>query len=84
MVVWHLRPDLTLVHNSGYKTPVFSGKAEQRARVEAKVTEKGFLPKELVKFEVDWFYDSLGIEVSRLFVVGVIRKLMISLGKLFC
>jgi hypothetical protein len=43
---------------------VFSGKAEQRARVQEKVAATGFLPKGLVKFEVDWFYDSLGIEVS--------------------
>jgi glutamate dehydrogenase len=54
---------LNVVKNvPGYKTPVFSGKAEQRARVQEKVTAKGFLPNELVKFEVDWFYDSLGIE----------------------
>ncbi|CAG8686657.1 13588_t:CDS:2, partial [Acaulospora colombiana] len=36
--------------------------AAQREKVQQSVTEKGFLPKELVKYEVEWFYDSLGIE----------------------
>jgi hypothetical protein len=52
-----------LSHDSGYNTFVFSGKAEQRARVQERVAATGFLPRGLVKFEVDWFYDSLGIEV---------------------
>ncbi|KDQ16076.1 hypothetical protein BOTBODRAFT_54204 [Botryobasidium botryosum FD-172 SS1] len=46
----------------GYKTPVFSGKDEQRVRVEAIVAAKGFVPQELVPMEVDWFYDNLGID----------------------
>lgn len=57
------------LHYSGYKTPVFSGKSEQRQKVEENVASKGFLPKELVKFEVGWFYDGLGIEVSISFII---------------
>jgi len=44
-------------------TPVFSGKSAQKKKVAENVAAKGFLPRELVNFEVDWFYDSLGIEV---------------------
>lgn len=46
----------------GYKTPVFPAKEEQRLKVYENVTQKGFLPKEFVRPEVDWFYDGLGIE----------------------
>ncbi|KAG8789909.1 NAD-dependent glutamate dehydrogenase [Serendipita sp. 401] len=46
----------------GYKTPVFPAKEEQRVQVHQSVQTKGFLPQELVKIEVDWFYDNLGIE----------------------
>lgn len=52
------------IYFSGYKTPVFSEKSAQKAKVALNVASKGFLPKELVDFEVDWFYESLGIEVS--------------------
>ncbi|KAG8832193.1 NAD-dependent glutamate dehydrogenase [Serendipita sp. 399] len=56
-------PSLHVIKNvPGYKTPVFPAKEEQRVKVHESVAAKGFLPKELVKFEVDWFYDSLGIE----------------------
>ncbi|QRV92303.1 glutamate dehydrogenase (NAD+) [Ceratobasidium sp. AG-Ba] len=46
----------------GYTTPVFTRKDEQRKEVEASVAGKGFMPPELVKLEVGWFYDSLGID----------------------
>ncbi|KAG2102545.1 uncharacterized protein F5147DRAFT_776291 [Suillus discolor] len=50
----------------GYTTPIFNGKDEQRAKVKvdvtAKVLQSGFIPRELVKNEVDWFYSQLGID----------------------
>ena len=46
----------------GYTTPVFSGKQAQRAKVHETVAAKGFIPRELVKNEVAWFYDNLGID----------------------
>jgi len=46
----------------GYTTPVFAGKQAQRAKVQETVTSKGFIPRELVKNEVAWFYDHLGID----------------------
>ncbi|KAF9813238.1 hypothetical protein IEO21_05724 [Rhodonia placenta] len=46
----------------GYTTPVFKGKEEQRAKVQANVTAKGFIPRELVANEVNWFYAHLGID----------------------
>ncbi|KAF9778587.1 NADH-dependent glutamate dehydrogenase [Thelephora terrestris] len=46
----------------GYITPVFKGKEEQRAKVQAEVASKGFIPRELVANEVTWFYSQLGID----------------------
>ncbi|KAG2354643.1 NADH-dependent glutamate dehydrogenase [Suillus spraguei] len=46
----------------GYTTPVFKGKEEQRAKVQADVAAKGFIPRELVANEVNWFYSQLGID----------------------
>ena len=46
----------------GYTTPVFAGKQAQRAKVQETVLAKGFIPRELVKNEVVWFYDNLGID----------------------
>ncbi|KAG1822705.1 NAD-specific glutamate dehydrogenase [Suillus subaureus] len=46
----------------GYTTPVFKGKEEQRAKVQADVAGKGFIPRELVANEVNWFYSQLGID----------------------
>ncbi|KAH9831374.1 NAD-dependent glutamate dehydrogenase [Rhodofomes roseus] len=46
----------------GYTTPVFKGKEEQKAKVLANVTAKGFIPRELVANEVNWFYAHLGID----------------------
>ncbi|PPR04087.1 hypothetical protein CVT24_010660 [Panaeolus cyanescens] len=46
----------------GYTTPVFKGKEQQRALVENDVAAKGFIPRELVANEVNWFYTNLGID----------------------
>ena len=46
----------------GYSTPVFKGKDAQRAQVEKIVGQGGFVPPPLVKSEVAWFYDHLGID----------------------
>ncbi|TFL01414.1 NAD-specific glutamate dehydrogenase [Pterulicium gracile] len=46
----------------GYSTPVFKGKDEQRLLVEQMVAAKGFIPRELVANEVNWFYAHLGID----------------------
>jgi glutamate dehydrogenase len=46
----------------GYNTPVFNGKEEQRALVEQAVAAKGFIPREFVGNEVNWFYSNLGID----------------------
>ncbi|KAF8129133.1 NAD-specific glutamate dehydrogenase [Mycena galopus ATCC 62051] len=46
----------------GYTTPVFKGKDEQQAIVQAEVSTKGFVPAPLVAGEVAWFYNHLGID----------------------
>lgn len=46
----------------GYTTPTFKGKSAQKAKVTEVVSAKGFIPRELVKHEVTWFYDNLGID----------------------
>lgn len=46
----------------GYTTPVFKGKEEQRTKVQVEVASKGFIPRELVPNEVNWFYSQLGID----------------------
>ncbi|KAH9010718.1 NADH-dependent glutamate dehydrogenase [Lactarius pseudohatsudake] len=46
----------------GYTTPVFKGKGEQRTKVQENVAAKGFIPRELVVNEVQWFYANLGID----------------------
>ncbi|ETW82147.1 hypothetical protein HETIRDRAFT_384544 [Heterobasidion irregulare TC 32-1] len=46
----------------GYTTPVFKGKLEQQAKVQANVAAKGFIPRELVANEINWFYAQLGID----------------------
>ena len=40
----------------GYKGHVFPNKQEQMAEVVTFVEAQGFIPKELVKNEVSWFY----------------------------
>jgi glutamate dehydrogenase len=47
---------------SGYISSPFPAKATQQAQVAQILTETGFMPAELVSGEVDWFYNSLGID----------------------
>ncbi|KAF8315590.1 NAD-dependent glutamate dehydrogenase [Clavulina sp. PMI_390] len=49
---------------SGYMTPTFTGKDQQRQQVIAHVASKGFMPKDLVTIEVGWFYNNLAIDDS--------------------
>ncbi|KAJ3365780.1 NAD-dependent glutamate dehydrogenase [Allomyces javanicus] len=49
-------------NHPGYTENVFDGKQEQMLKVAAYIAEKGFLPKELVQNEVQWFYTNLGID----------------------
>ncbi|KAI8646021.1 Glutamate/Leucine/Phenylalanine/Valine dehydrogenase-domain-containing protein [Parasitella parasitica] len=46
----------------GYNANVFAGKEEQMVQVQEYLENSGFLPKELVKIEVSWFYGNLGID----------------------
>lgn len=46
----------TLATDTGYNANVFPGKQEQMIQVVQHLENCGFLPKELVKNEVDWFY----------------------------
>ncbi|CAK9782342.1 NAD-dependent glutamate dehydrogenase [Cutaneotrichosporon oleaginosum] len=46
----------------GYISSPFPAKATQQAQVAQTLTESGFMPAELVNGEVDWFYNSLGID----------------------
>ncbi|RIB12517.1 Glutamate/Leucine/Phenylalanine/Valine dehydrogenase-domain-containing protein [Gigaspora rosea] len=53
----------SIVRNScGYAPTVFDGKADQMLKVCEYLEEKGFIPKELVRNEVNWFYGNLGID----------------------
>ncbi|KAL7409380.1 NAD-dependent glutamate dehydrogenase [Mrakia frigida] len=47
---------------SGYKEAVFGGKGAQELEVEKLVSAQGFIPLDLVKGEVTWFYQHLGID----------------------
>ncbi|KAI8992513.1 Glutamate/Leucine/Phenylalanine/Valine dehydrogenase-domain-containing protein [Pilobolus umbonatus] len=46
----------------GYNANVFAGKEEQKVQVGDFLEQSGFLPKELVANEVEWFYNNLGID----------------------
>ncbi|KAI8803000.1 Glutamate/Leucine/Phenylalanine/Valine dehydrogenase-domain-containing protein [Cladochytrium replicatum] len=46
----------------GYTDNVYAGKPEQLQNVCNYVLEKGFIPKEIVAVEVNWFYGNLGID----------------------
>lgn len=46
----------------GYKATSFPEKDQQMKKVEQIVLSQGFLPRELVKGEVEWYYQSLGID----------------------
>ena len=46
----------------GYVPSPFPLKSSQQAQVTQLLTQSGFMPQELVHGEVDWFYNSLGID----------------------
>ncbi|KAI9485710.1 MAG: Glutamate/Leucine/Phenylalanine/Valine dehydrogenase-domain-containing protein [Benjaminiella poitrasii] len=46
----------------GYNANIFAGKNEQMVQVAEYLEGSGFLPKEFVKNEVNWFYGNLGID----------------------
>ncbi|KAJ3177544.1 NAD-dependent glutamate dehydrogenase [Gaertneriomyces sp. JEL0708] len=46
----------------GYASNHFKGKDEQLTKVCSYIEQKGFIPKELVLNEVEWFYGNLGID----------------------
>ncbi len=48
----------------GYKDTIFEGKKEQLETVVQLVEETGFIPTALVRNEVTWFYENLGIDDS--------------------
>ncbi|ORZ31905.1 Glutamate/Leucine/Phenylalanine/Valine dehydrogenase-domain-containing protein [Catenaria anguillulae PL171] len=50
------------IGHSGYTENIFDGKQEQMLKVANHIAEKGFIPKELVQSEVQWFYTNLGID----------------------
>ncbi|KAJ1953191.1 NAD-dependent glutamate dehydrogenase, partial [Dispira parvispora] len=47
---------------SDYSANIYEGKQEQMLRVSAVLTNMGFIPPELIKSEVSWFYNNLGID----------------------
>jgi glutamate dehydrogenase len=52
-----MKDSIHLVNNeSGYATNVFADKESQMVQVCDHLEKLGFLPKELVKNEVSWFY----------------------------
>jgi len=56
-------PTNTIVKpSSGYNDNIFEGKEEQMLKVCEYLESKGFIPKDLVKHEVSWFYGNLGID----------------------
>jgi len=59
----HGRPRAS-IDRSGYKSSPFPAKAAQQDEVAKILAESGFLPRELVTGEVDWFYNHLGIGES--------------------
>lgn len=46
----------------GYKATAFPQKEQQRAEVERIVLAQGFIPQALIAGEVNWYYQSLGID----------------------
>ncbi|KAJ3222009.1 NAD-dependent glutamate dehydrogenase [Clydaea vesicula] len=64
-----------------YKGNIFAGKQDQLKAVCVYIEEKGFIPKEMVKNEVTWFYQNLGIDdmYFQLEEVGTIANHIMSL-----
>ncbi|KAI8343348.1 Glutamate/Leucine/Phenylalanine/Valine dehydrogenase-domain-containing protein [Chlamydoabsidia padenii] len=54
--------DNTITSEYGYKTNVYEEKNEQMVKVCDYLEQLGFLPEELVKNEVNWFYSNLNID----------------------
>lgn len=52
----HTPIDHIIANNAGYTDTVFEGKADQAAQVKKLLSNKGFIPPNLVNAEVDWFY----------------------------
>lgn len=52
----HTPIDHIIANNAGYTDTVFEGKADQAAQVKQLLSNKGFMPPDLVTAEVDWFY----------------------------
>ncbi|KAJ1991452.1 NAD-dependent glutamate dehydrogenase [Dimargaris cristalligena] len=52
----------TADHSSDYTANIYEGKQEQMVRVSGVLEKMGFIPKELIKSEVSWFYNNLGID----------------------
>jgi glutamate dehydrogenase len=55
-------PRIIPQEGGGYVAPTFEGKEQQMESVMDGVEEKGFVPADLVEFEVKWFYNELGID----------------------
>ena len=55
-------PRIIPQEGGGYVAPTFEGKEQQMESVMDGVEEKGFIPADLVEFEVKWFYNELGID----------------------
>ncbi|KAI9338539.1 Glutamate/Leucine/Phenylalanine/Valine dehydrogenase-domain-containing protein [Obelidium mucronatum] len=55
-------PGANKTAGSDYSSNVFTGKQEQLKQVCSFIEEKGFIPKELVANEVQWFFGNLGID----------------------
>lgn len=53
---------IQLTSISGYVPSPFPAKGQQQQAVAEILTKSGFMPPELVNGEVDWFYNSLGID----------------------
>jgi len=48
--------------SDGYSENVYAGKNDQMIQVVSYVSQKGFIPNDLVENEVSWFYGNLGID----------------------
>lgn len=54
--------ETALTSISGYVPSPFPAKGQQQEAVADILVQSGFMPRELVHGEVDWFYNSLGID----------------------